>query len=244
MTRDSRLGVPTNSCMSKRPGRMMAESNARRRLVAKKNMDFFARRKSLSWVSMEVVSNRDSMPNPGVSRSRQNSSISSNKITQSVSDSSRSKTYLILDATLVSPSSRKFAVSITTKSHPIRSARASHIVDLAVPGGPNRMAEYAAPTLGTHALPASGIASENGPSMRSSRTSFRVLCPATAGSPRSVSRSLSHEAGLGTPPLVFPPNSSSTSMCSSRCTTLRILITAVKTWAVDQATGTDDCTVM
>lgn len=58
-------------------------------------------------------------------------------MTQLVSDWRRSKTYLILEATFVRPFSRKFAVSITTKSQPILSASASQIVDFAVPGGPN-----------------------------------------------------------------------------------------------------------
>ena len=56
---------------------MMAESKALRRFVARKNMDFFARRRSLIAVSILVVSSRDSMARPGVSRSKQNSSISS-----------------------------------------------------------------------------------------------------------------------------------------------------------------------
>ena len=116
----SKFGVPTNSCMSKRPGLIIALSKALSRLVARKKIDFFARLRSLIAVSIAVVSIRLSMPwtimlddtrkgyyniklltKPGLSRSKQNSSISSNRMTQSLRLWRRANTYLILDATFV-----------------------------------------------------------------------------------------------------------------------------------------------
>jgi hypothetical protein len=87
-------------------------------LVARKNIDFIVRQKLLSFMSMEVVSNLDSMLNPGASqsRSRQNTSILSNRMTQLVSNRKRSMRYHIFDVILVRPSLTKFDVSIT--SHP------------------------------------------------------------------------------------------------------------------------------
>ena len=104
-----RLGVPTNSSASNRPGRVTAASKDRNRLVATmKTQDCF-RRNSFNWqsrhcygygygyggenfstretanpptcVSIAVVSMRLSIARLGFSLSRQNSSISSNKIT-------------------------------------------------------------------------------------------------------------------------------------------------------------------
>ena len=91
-TRAGRDGVPMNRSRSNRPGRTMAESNAFRRFVAIRNTDRSARRRSLICVNMAVVSTRDSMPMPGVFRSKQNSSISSKRMTTRSSFFSRSKT--------------------------------------------------------------------------------------------------------------------------------------------------------
>ena len=90
--RAAKLGVPTNRSMSRRPGRTTAESKAANLLVATRKMLRSARRRSFSRVSIAVVNMRDSMPKPGVVRSRQNSSISSKRITQSLNRSRRSKT--------------------------------------------------------------------------------------------------------------------------------------------------------
>ena len=86
-----KFGVPRNTSMSNRPGRVTAASNERRRFVATIKMLDWRRRKSLSYeklsemrnnrnrtcVSMAVVSKRLSIPRFMFSRSRQNSSTSS-----------------------------------------------------------------------------------------------------------------------------------------------------------------------
>jgi hypothetical protein len=112
---------------------MIAESNARSRLVAMKKTDDFFLLKSLMAVSMAVVNIRLSMDRLGFSRSKQNSSISSNSITQFLSVCNLVKTYWIREAMLLNPSAKKTDVSMTTKSHPIFSAIASVMVVLAVP---------------------------------------------------------------------------------------------------------------
>mmetsp|Transcript_1213 Transcript_1213/g.1330 ORF Transcript_1213/g.1330 Transcript_1213/m.1330 type:complete len:333 (+) Transcript_1213:19-1017(+) len=141
MTRLSRLGVPTKSCISNRPGRIIATSKARKRLVAKKKILCFDRRKSLMAVNIAVVNILDSMDKFGFSRSKQNSSISSNRITHRLNDCNRVKTYWIREATFVNPSAKKQDVSMTKKSHPNFSATASVIVVFAVPGLPNNIVE-------------------------------------------------------------------------------------------------------
>mmetsp|Transcript_31029 Transcript_31029/g.56257 ORF Transcript_31029/g.56257 Transcript_31029/m.56257 type:complete len:203 (-) Transcript_31029:846-1454(-) len=200
----------------------MAESKARKRLVARKKMDRSARRRSLIAVNIAVVSIRLSIPSPGVSRSRQNSSISSNRITVSSNASRRSKTYRILAATLVSPSAKKTDVSITRKSHPKASASDSQIVVLAVPGGPKRMAEYAAPYDGL-AMPF-----KKGMSTRFSKTHLSVVHFPFVGSPRSVSRRRFHFVGDGpSTDKLLPLNSFNTSSCINVCIQFRIRITQV-----------------
>mmetsp|Transcript_22713 Transcript_22713/g.33537 ORF Transcript_22713/g.33537 Transcript_22713/m.33537 type:complete len:264 (-) Transcript_22713:1402-2193(-) len=190
-TRASKLGVPTKSCKSKRPGLMTAASKARKRFVARKKIESFFFRKSLIAVSIAVVNMRLSIPKPGVSLSRQNSSISSNKITHWFKRCSLSNTYRIRDATLDKPSARKAVVSITTKSQPMRCAKDSQMVVLAVPGGPKRMEEYAAPKPGEPTDPSKGK------TKRSFNTDLIVRVPPwAAGLPRSESNRRSHAAGL------------------------------------------------
>ena len=57
----------------------------------------------------------------------------------------------------------------------------------------------------------------------------------------SVSRTLSHEASMGTPPFLLSPKSSGASTCSSRWKATRILATHFSVWAVDQAMRPDYC---
>lgn len=78
------------------------------------------RRKSLMAVNIAVVNIRDSIDKLGLSRSKQNSSISSNKMTHRRNDCNLSKTYRIRDATLDNPSFKNIDVSITTKSQPLQ----------------------------------------------------------------------------------------------------------------------------
>mmetsp|Transcript_14379 Transcript_14379/g.44882 ORF Transcript_14379/g.44882 Transcript_14379/m.44882 type:complete len:216 (-) Transcript_14379:206-853(-) len=129
-------GVPTSSIMSKRPGRVTAESKAEIRLVATKKTHRSLRRSSLSCVSIAVVSMRDSMESAPSVRSKQNSSISSKRMTVRSRAISFSNTYVIRPATCSRPSASKSAVSIVSNGHPSERATASHTVDLAVPGGP------------------------------------------------------------------------------------------------------------
>jgi len=122
------------------PGLVMAESNERNLFVAQKNNDCFFLRKSLIAVNIAVVSILDSIDKFGFSRSKQNSSISSNNIIHFRKDINRLKTYRIRAETLDNPSAKNAAVSITTKSYPIRFANDSQIVVLAVPAFiPRRM---------------------------------------------------------------------------------------------------------
>mmetsp|Transcript_31769 Transcript_31769/g.79298 ORF Transcript_31769/g.79298 Transcript_31769/m.79298 type:complete len:326 (-) Transcript_31769:1391-2368(-) len=140
-TRALSEGVPTIKIMSKRPGRVTAMSNAVMRFVATKKTQRCLRRRSFSCVSMAVVSMRDSMERVPSDRSRQNSSISSKRITVRSSAMSFSKMYVMRPATCSSPAARRSAVSIVSRGQPRWRATASHTVDLAVPGGPYRIAE-------------------------------------------------------------------------------------------------------
>mmetsp|Transcript_76528 Transcript_76528/g.127561 ORF Transcript_76528/g.127561 Transcript_76528/m.127561 type:complete len:229 (+) Transcript_76528:371-1057(+) len=142
--RDVRFGVPTKSLRSKRPGLVTAASMARRRLVARKKAQRRFRAKSASFVSMAVVSMRLSMPSFGSVLSKQNSSISSNSTTTRSSCMSRLNTLEMQLATLLKPSARNTLVSMVTKPQPSHLAKAATMVVLAVPGGPNRMAEWQA----------------------------------------------------------------------------------------------------
>mmetsp|Transcript_30085 Transcript_30085/g.54420 ORF Transcript_30085/g.54420 Transcript_30085/m.54420 type:complete len:204 (-) Transcript_30085:1253-1864(-) len=197
-----------------------------------KKMDCFVLRRSLIAVSIAVVSIRLSIEIPGVSRSNANSSISSNSIMLLFKAMSLRKTYRILAATLESPSARKDAVSITQKSKPMRSARASQIVVFAVPGGPNKTALYAAPYDGL------SMEDENGVITRSSNTDFSVRTPSSPGLPRSLSKSLSQfSVRIPLSEKRIPENSSITSLCISCRIVFLIQDAHFSTCAVDQACG-------
>jgi hypothetical protein len=69
---DPRLKISSANerCMLKSLGLMITELNMGNILVARKTIDFIARQRLLSFMSMGVVSNLDSMLNPGVSQLR------------------------------------------------------------------------------------------------------------------------------------------------------------------------------
>ena len=86
-----------------------------------------------TWVNIAVVSIRDSIPRAGFSLSKQNSSISSNKMIVRSSMVSLLKMQDIRDAMFSSPSARKHAVSMVRKLHPKQLAIDVQIVVFAVP---------------------------------------------------------------------------------------------------------------
>mmetsp|Transcript_6956 Transcript_6956/g.15263 ORF Transcript_6956/g.15263 Transcript_6956/m.15263 type:complete len:349 (-) Transcript_6956:902-1948(-) len=220
-----RFGVPTKSCKSNLPGRVTAASSAVSRFVAIKNATCRRPRRSASLVSMAVVSMRDSIPRLGLSRSRQNSSTSSNRTTTCLSCISIAKISEMREATFDSPELRNIEVSMATNPQPSLVANASTTVVFAVPGGPKRMAEYdaaASSAVNDDALAplrprgSAAASAARGESMRCSSTCLIVtaLCAEsekTSTSLKSESSRRSHDVGSGGV-AVLPPSSLSTSL--------------------------------